>query len=197
MKNQIKKLFILGVILIVISLPVAFAACSKGSSPAKKNVDEARNLIGSSQPLLEDLASLNDRFNTLGTRFTKVEDTIAEGKSLADMAMIDVDELESRYSQARDLFNEVIAMEDAGAYADYSTLALPAVETTLQRIGLNRELLTAVSDMLDVIPMAQNQDQLSYYVGRMDELSEEIAQLSQQANDAAQAADDYYKEHKL
>jgi hypothetical protein len=197
MKSLIAKLFILGVISIVVFPPLALLGCSKGSSQAKDNVEDARILLGGSQELLQDLATLDARFNTLGTRFSKVEDTIAEGKSLADMAVLDVDELETRYSQARDLLNEVIAMDDAGDYAGYSQLALQAVDSKLQQIALNRELLTAVTDMLDVLPMAENQDQLSYYVDKIDELNKGISQQAAQAEDAAAAADSYYGEHNL
>jgi hypothetical protein len=197
MKSLIAKLFILGVISIVVFPPLALLGCSKGSSQAKDNVEDARILLGGSQELLQDLATLDARFNTLGTRFSKVEDTIAEGKSLADMAVLDVDELETRYSQARDLLNEVIAMDDAGDYAGYSQLALQAVDSKLQQIALNREQLTAVTDMLDVLPMAENQDQLSYYVDKIDELNKGISQQAAQAEDAAAAADSYYGEHNL
>jgi len=187
---------IFGVILVGISLSAAIVGCF-GDGQAKDKVNQARDLIANSQPLLQDLTTLDARFNSLGTRFSKVEDTIAEGKSLASMAMIDVDELESRYSETRDLLNETININSAGDYADYSRLALQAVESKLQEIGLNRELLTAVSDMLDVLPMAQNEEQLSYYVERIDGLSKGISESSAQASQAAQAADAYFAEHGL
>jgi len=132
---------IFGVILVGISLSAAIVGCF-GDGQAKDKVNQARDLIANSQPLLQDLTTLDARFNSLGTRFSKVEDTIAEGKSLASMAMIDVDELESRYSETRDLLNETININSAGDYADYSRLALQAVESKLQEIGLNRELLS-------------------------------------------------------
>jgi len=187
---------IFGVILVGISLSAAIVGCF-GDGQAKDKVNQARDLIANSQPLLQDLTTLDARFNSLGTRFSKVEDTIAEGKSLASMAMIDVDELESRYSETRDLLNETININSAGDYADYSRLALQAVESKLQEIGLNRELLTAVSDMLDVLPMAQNEEQLSYYVERIDELNKGISDLSLQASQAALAADAYFAERGL
>jgi hypothetical protein len=197
MKSCISKLSIVPVMLASLALATTLAGCFGGGGQAKKDVDQARDIIGGSQELVDDLSDLDARFNTLGTRFSKVEDTIAEGKSLAQMAMIDVDELDARYTQARDLLTGVIQMEDAGNYADYSKLALQAVQNKMDAIANNRDLLTAVSDMLDVLPMAQNEDQLSYYVQRIDQLSRNISDLDARAADAAAAADEYFKENKL
>jgi hypothetical protein len=126
-----------------------------------------------------------------------VNDTISEGKSLAEMALLDVNELDSRYSQARDLLNQVVAMDDAGDYAGYAQLALQAVESKLQQISLNRDRENAFKDMLDVLPMAENADQLSYYNDKIDELTNEISQQAAEAEDAAAAADSYFEEHNL
>ncbi|OFW57732.1 MAG: hypothetical protein A2W01_02610 [Candidatus Solincola sediminis] len=196
-EEMMKRIIALTAVIFTIAcVTISLTGCS-GGGQAKDNVNQASSLLESSQQLLEDLNNLNARFNSLGIRFSNVEDTIAEGKSLAEMAMIDVDELEIRYSEARELFNEVIAMRDAGDYAAYSRLALQVVESKLQEITLNRELLTAVSDMLDVLPMAQNEEQLSYYTERMDQLSKDISDLRLQAAEAALAADAYFKEHGL
>lgn len=187
------------IIIALVALSALFlAGClGGGSGAAKERVDEAIGIIEGSRQLLEDLLDLDGRFNTLGTRYSNVEDTIAEGKSLAEMALIDVDELEARYSNARDLFLEVVNMPDAGDYSEYARLALDAVEMELEAMALNRELLTAVSDMLDVLPLAQNEEQLSYYVGGIDRLTSEISTLLQGAAEAAAGADLYYREHGL
>jgi hypothetical protein len=90
------------VVLAYMAVPVVFlaaAGCS-GGGDGKDKVDKAISMISSSRPLLEDLLELVERFDTLGTRYSQVEETIAEGKSLAEMALIDVDELESRYTKA-------------------------------------------------------------------------------------------------
>jgi hypothetical protein len=160
-------------------------------------VDRAIMLVESSQPLLEDLISLDERFNTLGTRSTIVEDTIAEGKSLAEMALMDVDELEARYTEARDLFLEVVEMDGAGDYAAYSFLALVAVNKELEAFAVNRRLLTSVWDMLDVLPRAESQEQLSYYIEEIDSLVGEVSDLMRQGAEAAVEADSYHKEHGL
>lgn len=193
--NVARFISIFGAVLMAISFS-ALPGCS-GGGRAEERVNEARDLIGSSQELLEDLGSLDARFNALGTRFPKVEDTIAEGKSLAEMAFIDLDELETRYARARDLLFEVTNMQGAGDYADYSSLALQAVENKLEEFGFNRELLTSISDMLDVLPLAQNAGQLSYYEERINELNGRISEARKEAAAAAADADQFFKEHDL
>ncbi len=192
--KALKTLVIVTVSLFVAAL--AMPGCG-GNPEAKAAVDQAVGLIASSQPLLEDLLNLDARFNALGTRFVNVEDTITEGKSLAEMALMDVDELEARYTQARDLLQEVADMKGAGDYAGYARLALAAVELELEAMALNRELLTDVWDMLDVLPLAQSQEQLSYYIGEIQRLTTEVSDLLQQGADAALEADRYYKEQGL
>ena len=194
---RVRIIAIIGVALIAlsfISLPGCFGG---GNGEAKEKVDDAKDLIGGSRKLLEDLLELDGRFNTLGTRYPKVEDTIAEGKSLAGMALIDVDELESRYSRARDLLMEVANINGATDYAQYALLAIEAVEKELEALSVNRELLTAASDMLDVLPMAQNREQLSYYVEEMGRLTKEISALLDEGAEAAVKADLYYRERSL
>jgi hypothetical protein len=173
-----------------------FTGCS-GGGEAKAHVGGAITLIEGSRPLLEDLLELDGRFNTLGTRFAAVEDTITEGKSLVEMAFLDVNELESRYTQARELLLEVTTMEGAGDYATYADLALLAVDKELEAISANRELLTMVSDMLDVLPLAQSQEQLSYYVEEIESLTSQVSVLLEEAAEAAVIADEYHLEHEL
>ena len=192
-----RVIIIISIALIALSILVLPGCFGGDGGEAKENVDEAIGLIGGSQELLEDLLDLDGRFNTLGTRFPKMEDTIAEGKSLAEMAIIDVDELESRYSKARDLLLEVTNMNGAGDYAEYARLAIEAVDKELEALAVNRELLTAASDMLDVIPLAENQGQLSYYVEEIDRLTKEVSVLLDEGAEAAKRADLYYRERSL
>jgi hypothetical protein len=180
-----------------LSMAVLAGCFGGGSGEARDSVDEAKTIIGESQPLIEDLLNLDNRINTLGTRFTKSEDTSSEGKSLAAMALIDVDELESRFSQARELLSSVSNKDNAGDYAKYAGLALEAVENELQALAANRELLMAVSDMFDVLPLAQNQEQLSYYINEIDRLTEEVTRLFGEGVAAAAVADSYFMEHDL
>ncbi len=174
---------------------LALAGCGGGGAKAK--VDEALGSVASTQALLEDLLDLDQRLNALGTRFTTVEDTIAEGKSLAEMALMDVDELEARYAQARDILREVAEDGKAGDYAAYARLALTAVEKELEALAVNRQLLSSVWDMLDVLPLAQSGEQLSYYVEEIDRLTKEVSDLLRQGADAAVEADRYYREKGL
>ncbi|MGQ9475745.1 MAG: hypothetical protein ACUVSI_06565 [Actinomycetota bacterium] len=171
--------------------------CGGGSPGVKEKVEEATALISSSRELLEDLLHLDQRFNSLGQRYPRIEDTLAEGKSLAQMAQVDVDELESRYSRSRELLQEASESAEAGEYREYALLALEAVETVLEAVRLHRELLTAVHDMLDLVPLAENPDQLSYYVEKIERMGGEITALLQRGAEAAQAADDYAREHGL
>jgi hypothetical protein len=188
--------FLIPIALSLLLSALAVSGCF-GENSAKTKVDRAIMLVESSQPLLEDLLSLDERINTLGTRFTNVDDTIAEGKSLAEMALMDVDELESRYTEARDLFLEVVDMDGAGDYAAYSFLALVAVNKELEAFAVNRRLLTSVWDMLDVLPLAESQEQLSFYIEEIDGLVGEVSDLMQQGAEAAIEADSYHKEHGL
>ncbi len=183
--------------LIALSMAVLAGCFGGGSAEAREKVNEAKTVIGGSQQILEDLLGLDGRFNTLGTRFSKVEDTITEGKSLADMALIDVDELQSRYAQASELLQAVIDMGNAGEYAEYARLALDAIDRELEALAANRELLTTVSDMLDVLPLAQNQQQLTYYVEEIGRLTEEVSRLLEEGAAAAAVADVYFVEHGL
>jgi chromosome segregation ATPase len=185
-------------VLLVLVLALILSGClGNNDSEAKEKVDEAIKLIATSQTLLEDLVNLNERFNTLGTRYTEVEDTIAEGKSLVEMALIDVNELESRYQQARELLLDVTRMDAAGDYPAYALLALQALDKELEVMEINRELLNTVSDMLDVLPHAEREEQLSFYVEEIDRLTEEISLLMEEAYGVAAEADRYYQEHGL
>lgn len=181
---------------------LALAICAElgcgGVNPGvKEKVEEATALISSSRELLEDLLQLDQRFNTLGQRYPRIEDTLAEGKSLAQMAQVDVDELESRYSRARELLQEASESAEAGEYRQYALLALGAVEPVLEAVRLHRELLTAVHDILDLVPLAENAGQLSYYVEEIERMGGEITALLQRGAEAAQAADAYAREHGL
>jgi DNA repair exonuclease SbcCD ATPase subunit len=189
----------LAIVLLVILVPaMILAGCLGGGSPeAKEKVDEAIGIIASSQILLEDLVNLNERFNTLGTRYSNVDDTLAEGKSLVEMALMDVSELETRYQEARDLLLDVTKMDGAGDYAAYALLALQAVDKELESLEVNRQLLNTVSDMLDVLPHAEREEQLSYYVEEINRLTEEITKLMEEAAVVAAEADRYYQEHRL
>jgi hypothetical protein len=189
----------LAIVLLVILVPaVILAGCLGGGSPeAKEKVDEAIGIISTSQILLEDLVNLNERFNTLGTRYSNVDDTLAEGKSLVEMALMDVSELESRYQEARSLLLDVTKMDGAGDYAAYALLALQAVDKELEALDINRQLLNTVSDMLDVLPHAEREEQLSYYVEEINRLTEEITLLMEEVAALAAEADRYYQEHRL
>jgi DNA repair exonuclease SbcCD ATPase subunit len=189
----------LAIVLLVILVPaMILAGCLGGGSPeAKEKVDEAIGIIASSQILLEDLVNLNERFNTLGTRYSNVDDTLAEGKSLVEMALMDVSELETRYQEARYLLLDVTKMDGAGDYAAYALLALQAVDKELESLEVNRQLLNTVSDMLDVLPHAEREEQLSYYVEEINRLTEEITKLMEEAAVVAAEADRYYQEHRL
>jgi hypothetical protein len=168
-----------------------------GNTEAKSKVDEAVGLIALTQPMLEDLIDLDQRLNALGTRFTNVEDTIAEGKSLVEMALLDLDELEADYARASAILREVEELDGAGDYAEYARLALSALETEAEAMAVNRLLLTSVWDMLDVLPLAESQEQLSYYVEEIDRLTGEVTDLFQQGAATAEEADRYYKEKGL
>jgi hypothetical protein len=192
-----RKIVVIVTVLIALSISVLPGCFGGGSGEAKDSVNEAKITIVGAQQLLEDLLNLDNRINTLGTRFTNLEDTISEGKSLADLAIIDVDELESRYSRASELLTSVINMKGAGDYAEYARLALDAVDKELEALAANRELLTAVSDMLDVLMLAQNQEQLSYYSQEIERLTGEVSRLLEEGAAAAAIADRYYEEHGL
>ncbi len=175
----------------------AVVGCGGKPTEAAEKTREAVGIISSSRELLEDLLLLDQRFNSLGQRYPSIEDTLAEGRSLAEMAMVDVEELESRYTRSRDLLREAADAEGAGKYRDYALLALDAVEPVLEAVRLNRELLDAVHDMLDVIPMAESAEQLSYYVEEIGRLTEEVSELLRRGAEAAEEADAYSREHGL
>ncbi len=186
----------------LLSLPLVLilalsGGCGRGSPGVREKVDEAVRIISSSRELLEDLLRLDQRFNALGQRYPAVEDTLAEGRSLAEMALVDVEELESRYCRARDLLREAAEDQGSGRYGEYALMTLEAVEPVLEAVRLNRSLLRAVHDMLDLIPLAESADQLSYYVQEIERLTEEISSLLREGAEAAQRADAYSREHGL
>ncbi|NPV58065.1 MAG: hypothetical protein HPY75_00215 [Actinobacteria bacterium] len=181
----------------LIAILCATAAGCGGNPEAESRVREAERLVESSKPLFDDLLDLDARLDELGTRFSNVDDTIAEGKSLAEMALVDVDELEARISRAIALLEEVAGMDGAGDYAEYAKLFLAALDPASRALARNRELLTAVWDMLDVLPSAESAEQLSYYTGEIDRLTAEINSLLREASNAAEAADRYREERDL
>ena len=178
-------------------LLIALTAAGCGNPEVKARVDEAVGIVASSQPFLEDLLNLDRRLNSLGTRSAIVEDTIAEGKSLAEMALLDVDRLESLYGEAESILREVADMSGAGDYAAYAALALKAVGSELEALALNRKLLTSVWDMLDLLPLAESRQQLSFYTREIDRLTAEVTRLLQEGAEAAEEADRYYREKGL
>lgn len=192
-----KKMLLPPAAIAAVLLLLAAEGCLGGGNDIKERVEKAVGLITSSQPLLEDLLELDERFDYLGTRYSEVEETIAEGKSLVEMTLIDVDELESRYAQARDLLRQVLEAEDVGKYAEYARLVLEAVDVEMEAFSRNRQLLATVSDMLDVLPLAENTEQLSYYVDEIERLTGEISGLLQQGSRAAKEADEYWKQAGL
>ena len=105
--------------------------------------------------------------------------------------------MESRYQEARTLLLDVTKMDGAGDYAAYALLALQAVDKELEALEINRQLLNTVSDMLDVLPHAEREEQLSYYVEEINRLTEETTLLMEEAAVVAAEADRYYQEHQL
>ncbi len=184
-------------ILIVIALLAAFPGCRGRTSEARNLVEEALEIVSSSRNLLEDLLELNERFDSLGRRYSQVEDTLAEGKSLAETALAEVVELESRYGHARELLEKAAAAEGGGEYREYARLALQAVDKELEALSMNRRLLNAVYDLLDVLPLAESAEQLSYYVEEIERLRGEISRLLREGAEAAAAADAFHREHGL
>jgi hypothetical protein len=178
-------------------LAIALALPGCGNSEAESRVDEAVGVIAATQSVQEDLMSLNQRLNALGTRSSNVEDTIAEGKSLVEIALMDLDELEAGYARAGDILREVESMDGAGDYAEYARLALAALETESEALAVNRLLLTSVWDMLDVLPLAESREQLTYYVEEIDRLTAEVTDLLQRGAAEAAEADRYYREKGL
>lgn len=180
----------------VVLLLVACTGCL-GPGEAECKVEEAVDTITNAQPLLQDLVELDSRLGSLGTRFTNIEDTVAEGKSLIEMVELDIDELEDRYTRARALLEEAASMEGSGDYARYAALVMEAVDRELEALALNRDLLTAVSDMLDVLPMAENKEQLSFYVEEIGRLAREVEETMSEASQAAAEADAFREEKGL
>ncbi|MEW6553654.1 MAG: hypothetical protein AB1384_05150 [Actinomycetota bacterium] len=186
---------VIPMVALLFAVVLALPGC--GNSEAKSKVEEAVGVIAATRSVQDDLMSLNQRLNALGTRSSNVEDTIAEGKSLVEIALMDLDELETDYARARDILREVESMDGAGDYAEYARLALAALETESEALAVNRLLLTSVWDMLDVLPMAESQEQLSYYVEEIDSLTTEVNDLLQQGAAEAAEADRYYREEGL
>lgn len=76
-------------------------------------------------------------------------------------------------------------------------LVLEALDPATRALARNRELLTAVWDMLDVLPAAESAEQLSYYTGEIDRLTAEINELLREASSAAEKADRFREERGL
>lgn len=182
---------------IVLFILAAFPGCGGKASEARGLVEEALGIVSSSRSLLEDLLELDERFDSLGRRYTRVEETLAEGKSLAETAQAEVEELESRYGRARQLLERAAAVEGGGAYREYARLALQAVDKELEALSMNRRLLNAVYDLLDVLPLAESAEQLSYYVEEIERLRGEVSRLLREGAESAAAADAFHREHGL
>ena len=191
------KAWSLSALCIALLLLSAALGCGGGDREAKEKVDEALSVIASSSPLLDDLVSLDARLDDLGTRFTEVQDTVAEGKSLVAMALADIDELESRYIAARQLLQDAAQTGKGSEYAEYAGLALQALDTELEAFSTNRRLLEMVCEMLDVTGQAEKAEQLSYYMEEIERLSREVTELLRRGSELAEVADEFYRRHHL
>ncbi len=170
---------------------------SSDQRQARQLVDEALTNMSEVAPVLQDLSELNALIAQLGERFNNLQDTVSEGMSLVRLITDDLNEAEGILVAAREMFTQVTALEDAGEYVTYASMARDAVQAQLDAVQTDRELVATLADLLSLVDMAESEEQLQYYANELDRLS---AQLNEQFNRAAglaAEADAFLEEKKL
>lgn len=170
---------------------------SSDQRQARQLVGEALTNMSEVAPVLRDLGELNALIAQLGERFNNLQDTVSEGMSLVRLITDDLNEAEGILVAAREMFTQVTALEDAGDYVTYASMARDAVQAQLDAVQTDRELVATLADLLSLVDLAESEEQLQYYANELDRLS---AQLNEQFNRAAglaAEADAFLEEKKL
>jgi signal transduction histidine kinase len=160
-------------------------------------VDGGLQEMERARPVLQDLFDLNSKIARLGKRFNNLQDTVNEGRSLVRLVTEDIDKLEGFLLGARGIFGEVASMQDAGDYPAYAAMAEAAVQAQLDVIQTNRRLASTLADLLFVVEVAENEEQLRYYVDELDGLARQLEEEFSEASRLAAEADAFFEEKGL
>jgi chromosome segregation ATPase len=173
--------------------------CGAGNSikQAKQKIDDALFEIEIGRPILEDIHFLNNRIDQLGERWDNLNDTLAEGNSLVKLLTQDLDALQEHLERARAQFSEVASIQGAGDYPEYAKKAQEAVSMQLQALETNRELVRTLAELLSLLDLAQNEEQLQYFVDELGRLSSQLQEEFSEAARLAEEADTFHMEKGL
>lgn len=189
--------------LLMTALIAALALASLGGCEssdqrqARQLVDEALTNMSEVAPVLADLSELNALIAQLGERFNNLQDTVSEGMSLVRLITDDINEAEGILVAAREMFTQVTALEGAGEYVTYASIAKDAVQAQLDALQTDRELVATLADLLSLVDVAESEEQLQYYANELDRLSIQLNEQFDRAAGLAAEADAFLEEKKL
>ncbi len=197
--SSIKALSLTMIALFALTLSLCLVGCWKSASEkrARQLVEDALYQMEGSREAFEDLHELNDKISQLGERWTKLEDTIAEGLSLVGLVNVDIESVQTSLEKADLYLQEAISLKGTGKYGEYAKLAGAAVRGQLEALQTNRLLASTLADLLFIVEKAETKDQLQYYTDELTRLSQKLREEYARAAEMASEADRYFEENHL
>lgn len=189
--------FLVAITLAAVLAAVLMPGCGDPGGRAESMVEEGLLEMEKARPLLQDLFELNSKIAQLGERFNNLQDTVSEGMSLVRLVSEDLDKLEGILLGARGIFSEAASESDGSGYSTYAAMAEAAVRAQLDALQTNRSLVSTLADLLSLVELADNEEQLQYYVDELDRLARQLEQEFVEASRLAAEADAFFEEKEL
>ncbi len=186
---------VLAVVLAGIVGTAALAGCAQ--SQANSQVQKALADLESARPYYEDITSLNQKIPDLGSGSSNLQDMLLTGTSIARLARSDMEKIAPLYDSAQGRLQEVRNMSGAGDYGTYAGMAIATIDAQKKALDVERQLMDTLEEMLSVIPDASTKEQLGYYSGELERLATAFNEATDAATQAANEADQYFRDQHL
>ena len=171
------------------------AGCAQ--SQASSQVQKALADLESARPYYDDITSLNQKIPDLGSGSSNLQDMLLTGTSIAQLARSDLGKIAPLYDSAQGRLQEVRNMAGSGDYGTYAGLAISTIDAQNKALDIERQLMDTLDEMVSVIPDASTKEQLGYYTGELERLAAAFNEATDAATQAANVADQYFRDQHL
>ncbi len=171
------------------------AGCTQSS--ARTQVQASLADLESARPYYQDIVSLNQKIPDLGSGSSNLQDMLLTGGSIVTLVRGDLEKIAPLYDVAQSRLQDVRNMSGAGDYATYAGMAIATIDAQNRSLDIERQLMDTLEDMLSVIPDASTAGQLGYYSAELERLASAFNQATDAATQAANQADQYFRDQHL
>ena len=88
-------------------------------------------------------------------------------------------------------------MTGSGDYGTYAGLAITTIDAQNKALDIERQLMDTLDEMVSVIPDASTKEQLGYYSSELERLAAAFTEATDAATQAANVADQYFRDQHL